>query len=215
MENEIGASDLVEGRFERFHKGGGQFLDEAHGVGHGDLAPFGKLELARGGIQGGEQFVVAENIGAGQAIDQRALPGVRVAGKSYFEHAASIAALALERAHVGKAGELAANARDALAHHATVDLQLALALAEARADATSHAIGRQMRPHAAQTRVEVLVLGQAHLQPPLLGSGVEGEDVQDERRAIDHLHGFVHYLLEVRLLRRCQLVVEDDQICLA
>lgn len=31
----------------------------------------------------------------------------------------------------------------------------------------------------AQARVQVLVLGETHLQTPLLGGGVQGEDVQE------------------------------------
>ena len=69
-----------------------------------------------------------------------------------------------------------------------------------------------MGPHAAQPRVEVLVLGQAHLQAAFLARGVQGEYVQDERGAVDDRHRAVHGALEVRLLGGRQLVVEYDQV---
>ena len=108
--------------------------------------------------------------------------------------------------------KLAANARDALAHHAAVDLQLAFALTEAGSHAASHAVRSEVGPHAAQARVQVLVLGETHLQTPLLGGGVQGEDVQNEGRTVDDLHGLVHDLLQIGLLGRCQLIVEDNEV---
>ena len=44
---------------------------------------------------------------------------------------------------------------------------------------------------------------------------MQGEDVQNEGRAVDDLHGLVHDLLQIGLLGRCQLVVEDDKVGLA
>ena len=108
--------------------------------------------------------------------------------------------------------ELALDGRDALAHHAAVDLELALAFAEARSHAAAHAVGGQVGPHAAQARQQVLVLGEPHLQPALLAGGVQGEDVEDERRTVDDLHVAAHRLLEVRLLGGRQLVVEHDEV---
>ena len=69
-----------------------------------------------------------------------------------------------------------------------------------------------MRPHTLQARVQVLVLGQAHLQATLLGGGVQGEDVQDQRRAVDDLHALGQGLLQVDLLGGGQFLVEDDQV---
>ena len=69
-----------------------------------------------------------------------------------------------------------------------------------------------MRPHAAQAGQQVLVLGQTHLQATFLAGGMQREDVQDERRAVDDLHVASDGLFEVRLLRRSQLVVEHHQV---
>jgi len=56
------------------------------------------------------------------------------------------------------------------------------------------------------------VRGEPHLQPALLAGGVQGEDVEDERRTVDDLHVAAHRLLEVRLLGGRQLVVEHDEV---
>ncbi len=55
-------------------------------------------------------------------------------------------------------------------------------------------------------------MGETHLQASLLRGGMQGEDVENERRAVDDLHGLVHDLLEIRLLRWRKLIVEDHQI---
>ena len=215
MQDKVGSGDFVERRLEGLDQGGGQLLDEADGVGDGDLAALGQFELAGGGVQRGEELVVAEHVGSGEPVDERAFPGIGITGQCHFEHAAAVPALTLQRAHVGQALKLAANARDALAHHAAVHLQLAFALTEAGSHAASHAVRSEVGPHAAQARVQVLVLGEAHLQAPLLGGGVQGEDVQNEGRTVDDLHGLVHDLLQIGLLGRCQLIVEDDEVGLA
>ena len=41
---------------------------------------------------------------------------------------------------------------------------------------------------------------------------MQGEDVQNEGRTVDDLHGLVHDLLQIGLLGRCQLIVEDDEV---
>ena len=215
MQNQVGPGNLVQGGLERLHKRGWQLLDEADGIGHGNLATLRQLELARRGVQRSEQFVVAEHIGPGQSVDERRLPRIGITGQGHLEHAAAVAALSLQLSHFGKMGQFAANGGDALAHHAAVHFQLALTLAEARSHAAAHTVRGQMRPHTAQARVEVLVLGQPHLKTTFLGGGVQGEDVQYEGRPVDDLHGLVHDLLEIRLLGGGQLIVEDDQVRLA
>ena len=69
-----------------------------------------------------------------------------------------------------------------------------------------------MGPHAAQARIQVLVLGEPHLKAAFATRGVEGEDVEDEGRPVDDLDVLVDDLLEVGLLRGAQLVVEDDKV---
>jgi hypothetical protein len=101
--------------------------------------------------------------------------------------------------------DLALQAGDLVADEAAVGLELRLAGA-AGADPPFEAL--EVGPLAAQSRENVLVLRQLNLETAFLRAGVLREDVEDQRRAIKHLH--VERLLEVALLRRRQLIVEDD-----
>jgi hypothetical protein len=62
-------------------------------------------------------------------------------------------------------------------------------------------------PLAGQARHEVLGLGQLNLQARLTRLGALGEDIDNQRRAVQDFD--VQSLLQVALLRRAQLVVED------
>ena len=68
----------------------------------------------------------------------------------------------------------------------------------------------EVRPEPAHAREVVLELGELDLELALGGVGVVGEDVEDDRRAVDHRHA--ELLLEVALLARQQLVVAGDEV---
>ena len=103
--------------------------------------------------------------------------------------------------------EVRAHLLDLLADEAPVRLELALTGA-AGADAAAGA--REVGPHPRQPRQVVLERGQLDLQPSLAGRGMPGEDVDDQRRAVEHLA--VEQLLEAALLVRRELVVDDEQV---
>jgi hypothetical protein len=65
-------------------------------------------------------------------------------------------------------------------------------------------------PQTAHPREVVLELGELDLELALGAAGVVGEDVEDDRRAVDHRHA--ERLLEVSLLARLQLVVACHQV---
>src|SRR2546430_11193246 len=81
-----------------------------------------------------------------------------------------------------------------------VRLDLRLARAPG-ADAAAKAL--EVRPQAAHAREVVLELSELHLELALGGVRVVGEDVEDDRRAVDH--GHADLLLEVALLARHEL----------
>ena len=211
MEDEVRSGDLVERRLKRLDERGRKLLDEPDGVRQRDLASFGKLVAARGGVERREQLVVAQHIRIGQTVEKTRFSRVGVAGERHLEHAARQAALALQRSHRAEVYELALDGRDALAHHAAVDLELTFAFAEA-GSAAAHAVGREVGPHAAQARIQVLILGEPHLEAAFAARRVEGEDVEDEGGPVDDLDVLVDDLLEVGLLRGAELVVEDDEV---
>ena len=95
----------------------------------------------------------------------------------------------------------------ALADVAPVELDLLLARAAGLAQAAALAL--EVRPSAHQARGEVLEPSELHLQLALAGLRALGEDLEDQLGAIEHAPA--ERLLEVSLLRRRKLVVEDDR----
>ena len=68
----------------------------------------------------------------------------------------------------------------------------------------------EVGPQAPHAREVVLELGELDLELALGRVGVVGEDVEDDRRAVDHRH--VERRLQVALLARRELVVGGDQV---
>ena len=81
VQDQVAAGDLLQRRAERLDQLVGQVPDEADGVGERVLAPVGGLGPAHRRIQGGEQRVLDQHVGAGQPVEQRRLAGVGVAGE--------------------------------------------------------------------------------------------------------------------------------------
>ena len=69
---------------------------------------------------------------------------------------------------------------------------------------------RHLHTASRQARQQVLQLRQFHLQLAFAGARVAGKDIENELGAVDHSH--VERALQVTLLRRRQLVIEDDQV---
>ena len=72
---------------------------------------------------------------------------------------------------------------------------------------------RQVRPGVGQPRQPVFVLGQLHLHRALARPGVAGEDVQDQGGAVDHFDLLAQHALDLALLARGKLFIEDHDIC--
>ena len=79
VEEDVGVLELLEGGAEGADERAGEVLDEADGVGDEDLALLGEAVAARGGVEGGEELVLGEDVGPGHAVEERALAGVGVA----------------------------------------------------------------------------------------------------------------------------------------
>ena len=93
---------------------------------------------------------------------------------------------------------------DALRHETPVGLQLFLA-GPAQADTTL--LPLEMRPAPDQPRRQMLELRELHLQLAFESAGPLGEDVQNERDAIEH--AAFELGLQVALLGRRERVIED------
>ncbi len=96
---------------------------------------------------------------------------------------------------------------DPVAGQPAVGLELRLAGA-ARADAAAEAL--EVLPHAAHAGQVVVELRELDLELPLGGHRVLGEDVEDQLRPVDHAR--VEGVLEEALLRRVELVVDDQAL---
>ena len=211
----MGVGNLGERRFERLHEGVRQLAYEANRVGDGGRLAARQHKDPRRGVKRGEELVLHIHAGVGQSVEQRRLAGVGVARQSNAKDIGRGAFLALHVAVGSNVGKLATQHGDAVANETTVDLELAFALAKARANAAARPVLGKVRPHAAQTRVKVLQLGHLHLQLALMGLGMQAEDVENERRAVDDLVLHPQNALDVCLLRRRQLGVEDDDVGIA
>src|SRR5262249_21366544 len=124
------------------------------------------------------------------------------------------ASLALRVAVLGQLVELAFELGDARLDAPTVDFELRLtgtAVAhQATPRATACTLLAELLASTAQPRQPVSQLRELHLHHALLTAGVLGEDVEDQRDAVDDVDA--EELLEVALLCGRELVVEHDEV---
>ncbi len=146
-------------------------------------------------------------VGAGERVEQARLAGVRVAGERDRRELRALALAPHRPAGGARALEPPLERRDPVARQAAVGLDLGLPRS-ARPDPAAEAL--EVRPQAAHAGEVVLELGELDLELALGRVRVVGEDVEDDRRAVDHRHAGL--LLEVALLAREQLVVAGDQV---
>ena len=189
----------------------GQAVDEAHRVGEQDPGSALEVDGAGRGVEGGEELVLHEDVGAGQGPHEGRLAGVGVAHEGDAEEiAAALARIGHLRAD---AVQLALQGADPGAHEAAVDLELGLPGAAASggphaADGAAPGLARQVGPGAGEARQQVLELRQLDLHVGRARARVAGEDVEDDGAAVEDAH--LRELLEVAHLGGGQVVVEED-----
>ena len=150
--------------------------------------------------------------GARERVEERRLAGVGVAGERHGGHGRGLATGSHHVAVAPNADEPAAQGGDPVARQAAVGLDLRLARTPGP-DAAVHAAraeALEVGPEAPHAREVVLELGELDLELALGRVRVVGEDVEDDRRAVDDRH--VERRLEVALLARRELVVGGDQV---
>ena len=214
VEHEIGHERLLERRGESFNELMGQPTHEADGV-RDEVAASLVLEAARHRIERLEQPIAHRHVRIGERVEQRRLPGVGVPGE---RDGRDLGAPALLPPHVALAAQLPqalAQQRDAAACEPLVRLELRLARA-AGAGAGAETAGAaaetlEVLPHPAHSREVVVELRELDLELSLGADGVLGEDVEDQLGAVDDPR--LERVLERPLLRRAQLVVDDQHFC--
>ncbi len=216
VEDQVGVADLLHGGAERLDEVVRQVPDETDGVGEGVDPAAGRLRPAHGRVQGGEQGVLHQDTGAGEAVEQGGLAGVGVARDGHRRDLVPSALLALDVAAGLHLRDLPAHLRHLLADPSPVRLDLGLTgatgghAAAGRAGATAtHLPGQRLTP-AAQPGQHVLHLGQGDLRLALARLGVLGEDVEDQGGPVDHLD--LDDVLEVDELAGAELTVADHRV---
>ncbi len=190
VEHEVRVRDLLQGGLEGGDELVGQVLHEADGVGDGDVAAVGGAGPAHGRVERGEQRVLHQHAGAREAVEQGRLAR-RWCSRRSRRSEAGVPALAAHLAGGLHLLDLAPQLGHAGADAAAVELDLGLAgaaRADARAgrDPATRLAGHRFAP-AAEPRQQVFELREFDLRLALLGLGVLGEDVEDQRGAVDDL----------------------------
>ena len=163
-------------------------------------------------VQGGEELVLDEHVGAGQGPHQRRLAGVGVADQGHpkllppplaagLELAVDAVELAGQRPYAA-AGSCGGRSRAAFrrdrAHPA----------APHAADGASAGLSREVGPMPGQAGQQVVELGELDLDLRGPRARVLGEDVEDDGAAVEDAK--VGEFFEVAHLRRGEIAVEDD-----
>jgi hypothetical protein len=207
VHDQVGQVHRVEGGAERFDQLVGQLAHESHRVGDQHGLTAGELQLTGARVEGHEEPVLGGDAGIGELVEERRLAGVGVPHQRQLAVAAAGAALALHGSgplHLAQVGLEPVHAPD---QPAPVHLELGLS-GPAGADATR--LLAERRPAPAQPGQPVAQDGQLDLCLAFGAAGVLGEDVEDDGSAVDRRPP--EELLEVAMLGRAQLVVEDDGV---
>ena len=185
----------------------GQLAHEAHRVGHQHRLPTGKGELPGARIERDEETVGRRHPGIGQRIEQRGLAGVGVPDEGELAVTTTGPTAPLQRARPVDLTQVGLEPVHAADQPPPIHFELRLTRATG-ADPTG--LLAQTAAAAPQAGQAVAEQRQLHLGLALGAAGVLGEDVEDHRRAVDG--GAPEHLLEVSLLGRAQLLVEDDRV---
>ncbi len=175
----------------------GKIVDETDRIGHQHRSPARELDAPRGGIERRKELVLRQYAGIGQPVEQRALAGIGVSDQRHDRHVLIAAVIAIDLPVPMHVGQLALDERNSLAQLAPVGFELCLTRT-AQTDAADR-LARKVSPHTRQARHAVFQLRQFHLQAAFVGLRALGEDIENQRRAVDDLD--VQLLFQIALLR--------------
>ncbi len=214
MQDEVGIRHLLQRRAEGLDQLVRKMPDEPDGVGQRERPACGRAGPAHGWVEGREERVVDQHVGTGQPIEQAGLPGIGVSGDRHRRHCPAPPLAALDFAADRQAGQLVLQLGNARPDPAPISLDLGLAGpagpdAAAAGHPASGLAGQRLAP-ATQPGQQVLQLGELDLGLALLAAGMLGENIQDQRRAVDDLD--LHDALELAELPGGELAVADDGV---
>ena len=159
------------------------------------------------GIERLEEAVVDRRVRAGERVEERRLPDVRVAREGDRRRRRARALLSPHGALHPETAQATLQERHPRAREPAVGLELGLTRA-ARADAAAESL--QVLPHPPHARKVVLELRELDLELALGAAGVLREDVEDQLRPIDDAR--LQRVLERSLLRRRELLVDQEHV---
>ena len=204
MDEEVRFAYLVEGRFERFDQTVRQFADKSDGVGEEERQVVDH-HLADRGVEGGEEFVLRKDVRLGEEIHQGGLADIGIAYQSHTDQ--TLAIFALLHFLLVDGGEPFFEQCDFLGNETAVGLNLAFA-GSAHTDTAPLAF--EVGPETGEPREHILQLSQFDLRFGDGGACPAGEDVENQRGAVEDTA--VESPLEVAELSRREFVVENDKI---
>ena len=165
------------------------------------------MDAAHGSVERGEQLIRGERAGAGEAIEQRRLAGIRLTHERSGAHRGAPPCAALGCTLTSHLRQAFVQHPDACSQKPAVGLELLFARA-AQADAAFLAL--EVGPASDQAGELMFDLGELDLQFAFCALRAQREDVEDERRAVDD--AAVECALEIALLGAGQRMIEDDEI---
>ena len=182
-----------------------QVADESHRVAEEHRSPSRQLPAAGAGVEGGEELVLGEHVGAREPVQERALPRIGVADERYRE--VLVAGGHLPLAAAMDRGQVVLEVVDPFLDEPAVHLELFFTRAT---HPDAHLQPRQVGPHPLEPWQGIFELGQFHGEPCLVGAGAGREDVENHLRTVEHLG--LDFAFEVADLGRGEIVVEDDDV---
>ena len=170
----------------------GQVAHEADGVGERVGLSLLGLVLAHRRVQRCKECILHERSSPGDAIEQRRLAGVGVAGDRDGWHGVAVAIGALRLTCRLEGQNLLLQTGHASVDAAAVQLDLCLTRTTAshtvtRAHLATGLAGHRLTP-TAKAGKQVLQLGEFHLGLALAALGMLAKDVEDHGGAVDDLH---------------------------
>jgi len=216
VDEEIGEDGFFQRGAEGLDKVVGKIADEADGVGEQHVLTVWEFETAGGGVEGGEEFVLGEDFGGGEAVEQGGFADVGVADDGGVGQGDAAAFFAHGVALFFDFFELGLDAVEAFVGEAAVGFELGFALASSGGSATTAgatggtALTVEVGPHAGEAGDGVFEAGEFDLEAGFAGAGAHVEDVEDDLMAVDDAEFGVG--LPGALLGGGELVVDDDAI---
>ena len=211
VEQEVCLAHLVQRRLKRVNQVCGQLADKAYGVGKEERQILHHHFPDRG-VQRGEELVLGEHLTLREEVHDGRLAHVGVSHECHTNEATAV--LALRGLLLVNLKEALLEQRDAVEDDTAVHLELGLTrsaqthttLSATRTGAS--ALTLEVSPEALQSGQHIAILRQLHLRFGCRCLGTHGEDVKDERGAVQYLHA--QHLLYVSYLLGRKLVVEDN-----